>query len=295
MSCCERCGYTGSRKHLIQHLKRKKLCQPTVSDAQPVDQLNALVRPLERNHACKACGKTFTSASNMYRHKQTVCEKAKGERESTEMASMKKELEDLRLLVEDLKSTPKGPVFNNCNISVVQNNNMNVFGKEDISHMTHNPLTFKRFLTTCVQEGGDGVCNFMSKKHFSPKNPQNHNMMKTNKKDNTIKVLVESNNEKQWKVDTCENVLTKVLGSIQNDFALLNTQDLKSVPKNDLGSFIRTIYIPLNWSIDHWEEYREHFVTNNDISSMPCNKQCRKRIIRRAKEAVYRGTQTIKK
>lgn len=285
---CERCGFTAStRKYLIQHLRRKTLCRPVVSEAQPSDQLDRILPSLERNHVCDACNKAFTCATNMHRHKRTTCEKKpKAKKELSEVADLKKEIKELKSMVEELKNTPSN-VYNNCTI----NNNLNVFGNENISHWTEDQSRFKRFVVKCVEGNIEGACNFLMKKHFSPQNPSNHNMRKTNKKDDTIRVV---NNEKKWVHENCDKVLAKAFNSISTDFAVLDSHDLQAVSKNRLYTFYRTTYMPLAWDIKHWKPVFDAFdLEDMYATSFPYTHKCYKRIMKRAKELVYLNTQNL--
>ena len=115
---CTRCGFETSRKlNFKRHLFRKRICEPTNSDASiksiaksygidfPLTEKNIVSKRVSQNtyqsHSsqsitnCKYCNKSFTSANNCYRHQKHYCKYKKKEITITqdEINKIKQEVE----------------------------------------------------------------------------------------------------------------------------------------------------------------------------------------------------------
>lgn len=67
---CPRCHYmTDNKAHYIKHLQKKTPCKSLFSEISATDVL-AQLNP-EKAFKCKRCNKTFTQASNLYRHNKS--------------------------------------------------------------------------------------------------------------------------------------------------------------------------------------------------------------------------------
>lgn len=197
--CCEVCNMTfKSEKYLKAHLKSKR--HLSWSEKKPTNQ-----------HKCK-CGKVFSYRQSLYLHKKSctiIIEDEDVETSKTltvdERQVYEEEIEELKQEIERLKAE-KSVTNNNQNIET-QNNihiHINAFGNENIDYITDNTKL------RCIKHITQSIPMLVSKIHFNPKHPENHNIKITNHRLPFVKVL---NENKEWKYEdkerTVSNIITK--------------------------------------------------------------------------------------
>jgi hypothetical protein len=186
-------------------------------------------------HICN-CGRSFTKASNLSRHRKTCFElqckteisntesthviqllQEKLDKKDQEMKEVKDEMDELRKQVETLiGNTAKQTTNNNSNIQTqnnIENQNVivvNSFGNENIEHLT-DQIICKLIKTAPFTS----VPQLIEKIHFDPDHPENHNIKITNKKMNYAEIV--QNNK--WVTANKKKVIDDV---IQKSYNLLD-------------------------------------------------------------------------
>jgi hypothetical protein len=201
--------------------------------------------------------------------------------------------EDLKSIV--LLSSSKGDVavtntttYNN--LTVVHNEqhiHINPVGCEDIAHLQRNTDTYRRFMQRCMSQGLEGVNTFITKKHFSPRNPANHNIRKRNKKDN----LLEYFDGTKWQTSRCPPVLEKVVQRAGEDFdAYLANDPIIHLPDftDTCFRFQRDVALPLYWDLVNLPADAQALSISTGMLQ-----QRRRDLMRGIKEALYTGTRNM--
>lgn len=125
-----------------------------------------------------ACGFLAKHKQSWYSHKR-CCDRIEETKEDidelrTELNALKNKLDELKVSSTIQQNhalqgiTNNNNVINNYNQS--NNFNINLHGKEDMSHITQQLLEF------CVKHGNDGVMRLIEEVMFNPKKPENQNM-----------------------------------------------------------------------------------------------------------------------
>lgn len=135
---------------------------------------------------------------------------------------------------------------NNNNIQI----NINAYGKEDMSYIKDHP-NFKRFMLKCFSQQHNGLCEYVSKKHFHPDHPENHNIRKLNKKDNFIQV----HDGKKWKTDFKKIAMDDLFTKIAGDFRTFLQEAFSDAPmdtraKAAVDRFMEAVGTHLEWDLN---------------------------------------------
>ena len=191
------------KSNYVQHLEKIKPCvKPEPIETIAVEQLTDL--------QCCSCFKSFINKSSRTRHETTskcFLKKIKmdEEQQEKENQAIKKLQEDnkqmaekLKELEEFVKSGAKSGANNstnnshNNNTNNIQNNNytVNMYGKEDVSHITDAQIM------KVISQGYRSVPAYILLKYFSDEMPGNSNVCNTNIKSPYILVF----NGKKWEL-----------------------------------------------------------------------------------------------
>lgn len=288
---CRRCGHQcTSKSNLLQHLRRKKPCVALLEDIKVDDYIESL---LARQHEgklyeCRYCDKCFTAASNRCRHeqrcKQQLKETSKSDKE--EIKQLKRELDELRACFEEFKGKGSNVTTNNTNNGTINNIVINTIGREDISYITEE-RAYKNFMVRCIKARAYGLMEFLVRKHFDPKHPENHNIRKLNKKDDFVEVHI----DKEWQTRYVEDALDDVFRAMQTPFAdfVQEVFTENGVLKKDvLDYFVETVAKPLEWDLDTMDyEY------DREEKSEEEKKVLREKICKLAVEHIYKKSQEV--
>lgn len=185
---CQRCGHDFVTKQaLCKHLQRKKECPPIASLATREQLLEELLFNPKQVHACTFCGKKFTQANNMYRHRvkcpatstnttkeqETILDKTSLLEE--EVKTLREELQQLKLHVASTsQQVIQNNTTNNNTTNNTINNTMNIhvhlrdFGNENMEAI---PSDFLQNAIIHLDLRG-----MMEELHFDPNFPENHNI-----------------------------------------------------------------------------------------------------------------------
>lgn len=293
---CKRCGYkTLIKSNLLKHLRIKNPCVAANANIDRdvlVDELIPEKIYSENAHICKFCNRKFNSQPNHSRH-QKICKQNKENLEDNELRCIVSDLQgqiaELKAQVQTScsKQTPQQVSNTNC-----QTNNgtinyiINNFGKEDTSYITSHPA-FSAFMTKCIRTKAEGVLEYITKKHFHPDHPENHNIRKLNKKDDFIEVK----SGKEWRLRFKEDVLDDVFISIESAFANFVDEAFAedgTLKRQWLDTFMASVGEPLDWDLSS-----DKYEYSGDMSDE--DKQfLKERIYRLVIEGIYRNTKTIK-
>jgi len=279
---CRRCGYESNVKaNLIKHLQRKVACQHILEDIEPsklIEELNP--SKSDKPHKCNKCGKSFAFSNSMYRH-QKRCQHD-NQKNSSEINELR---EKIKLLEEKINSQPQN--INNGTIQNIQQNiQVNALGNEDISHITEH-RNFKNFMAKCIRDKIDGVCEFLVKKHFDDKHPENHNLKKLRRDD-----FMEVFDGRKWKIRYSDDILDDVFLYMHRDFANFVDEAISDeglLKRVWLNNFMKTVGEPLEWDLTNEDFTYQEEMTPDQKSEM------RTKIYKLACEYIYRNSQNISK
>ena len=236
-----------------RHLQKLKLCVkpqqlltiPEPILTKPVEQLNDL--------QCCSCFKSFVNKNSRLRHETTskcFLKKIKmdEEQQEKENQAIKKLQEDnkqmaekLKELEEFVKSGAKSGANNstnnshNNNTNNIQNNNytVNMYGKEDLSHITDAQLL------KILNQGYKSVPAYISLKYFSDKMPENSNVCNTNIKSPYILVF----NGKKWELKDKKDMIEQMYGcnfdELEEKFH--EFKDTYKMKENSIAGFLNYI------------------------------------------------------
>lgn len=170
--CCKRCGYSTIQKNSIrQHYLRKKMCPASLEDVSIASMLGELdpdatasvpilLEPqneacVQQGVSCPFCHAHCTSTGDLASHMNTC---------------------------EPYKALGHSNVTNNVTnnnttiINVIVNQNVLPFGQENLGHVSDD------FIKQCILMLNLGFQDLISKIHFDPAVPENHNVkFKSNK------------------------------------------------------------------------------------------------------------------
>lgn len=157
---CSRCGFSSDRKDIMdQHIKRKKLCAPTIADVNPMYNVP---NPCH----CDRCNRVFTSVAYRDRH-QVNCVPNGVITQIT--------------LHGDVVNINDGGT--QVNVFMSNGTKVNDFGNESTDHVTETTAR------SCLNSRENGVIRMSSIIYMNPDVVANHNVQICDRSRNTCKVL----------------------------------------------------------------------------------------------------------
>jgi hypothetical protein len=212
---CSRCGLEFTEKrHLVQHLSRKRLCMPIFSDIEPKEQLEHLKN--KEGIICGICEKIYKNINSLRKHmcndnrieKYEVRKKqipddiflelSRYKEEILELQKDRKELMDMcKELISVKKCDTIKTIDNRVDKSVTNNTainngiinnvtiNINPFGKENIEYLTNNAM---KEVYKLIKRRGRGIINLIKDIHVNPEHPENHNIKIENVKRGVLRI-----------------------------------------------------------------------------------------------------------
>lgn len=233
---CPRCGYSNNIKtKYINHLKRKKICKPIISDNNLLEEYtkydiihnvieNKRNETNEKKFVCSFCKKKYKFSQSLSRHKNHCSFNKVNEKEKSTMIELvtllndrlsdahkeinirdkqlkKKDSEiDKRDKYLDKLITKNG--FNNTNIVNIQNNfKLLGYRKTDISHLTEMDYL------NCLNHHNLCIPHLIKKIHFNPNKPENHNIYISNIKNNYV-MLYDGN---KWNLQNRDEAIINLI------------------------------------------------------------------------------------
>ena len=190
---CKRCECIFNRKaNLIQHLKRKNICDPIYNDSESSLLINELINKKynETTYNCCYCEKKFNFHSAKYRH-QNIC------KNKDNITSKIKELES-KLTELNNKLNVTNNITNNTQINL-NGIKLRDFGNENMNAIPES-LISTLFMDLRFRE-------LLANLHCDPNYPENQNVRIKSIKRNTMEIF--RNNK--WDLMTFTNGLTELL------------------------------------------------------------------------------------
>jgi hypothetical protein len=210
---CKRCGLECHyRSVLLNHLKRKRACDPTSSTVSIVSLIQELENFEEKRYVCKHCSKTFKNKQSKYVHqKNCKC--------SQELVIHKPTVEELadtvatlQSRIAELEANKGGNTFNN---NITQTNNVHIHvTPRDFARGENTTYLEPQFLLECLKEMD--LVKVLEELHFNPEHPENHNVRVKNVKQN----LMEYTDGGKWVVKKKDEVLDHL---VMNGYRVLHT------------------------------------------------------------------------
>jgi hypothetical protein len=264
---CPRCGFESTNKFVIlQHLCRKTLCKPLISDMSK-ENLEGLAESLrykrkEKSIPCTECNESFGTRQALFYHKKRSHGHVSHTSTDQRVEQLERELAELKALV--VQSTSATTVNTNQTTTVngiqtqnniQQQNNIiiNAFGKEDVAYMLDNP----KFIWGCLKKQHVGICDYITSKHFNDEHPENQNIRKLNKKSNTI----EFHDGEQWRMNIKDHALNIIMRDLENDIRsfISNTfsteKPIGKEANKILDKYMESVGTSFEWDLncDHYE------------------------------------------
>ncbi len=215
---CPRCNYITTHKtKYIVHLKRKKICNPVISETNLQNEYikyditekltfsskneenstkNVELHKIPQNSTfskqCKYCDKLFSRSDSLARHYKNCKDKMKTDEANENMKQLvkllneqkqefKTELENKNNQIDELIN--KAGINNSTITQNIQNNiKLLAYDKTDISDLTE-----KDFIR-CFNHNNMCVPHLVKRIHFNPKKPENHNVFISNLKSGHIMI-----------------------------------------------------------------------------------------------------------
>lgn len=179
-----------------RHINRKNPCNYNrINDKNDendeIDNNDGILMVVSGNNQCLHCDKVFSFKHNLKRHMEKGCKKKDKKKDDDKYVLVCDELEKLKEEIANLKNnqtasnTVNNNTINNNTHNNTQNNTqnntinnvtINMFGKENLSHLT--VRDYKRVFKRCNLS----VPEFILLKHFDENNPENNNIYISNLK-----------------------------------------------------------------------------------------------------------------
>ena len=244
---CVRCGYETKHKgHFLNHLHRKKICRPILSDISIEDIKNHYdleIKIIHQNNPyepkkttyepkktqnnsfnCNYCNKIFKRNWHLSRHLSTCkIKKMELNRQKEEIDLLKlqqKKLEETveKLLIECSNNNKKtsDKTINNKTTNNNNSNNNNTNSNNTI-HNTININNYgeentkyitKQFIVDLLKNKPfKAIPEMIKHTHFNEEHPENQNIKITNKKEPYVKIMKDN----KWELQDRKNTITDLI------------------------------------------------------------------------------------
>ena len=198
---CARCGYISDNiTNIKAHIKRKRRCKPILVDLSveelldDVEEVNRILKKETCNHALvKYTGEKLSSGISESRLIEILQDQLEAKDAQIDKLLEKQDQQINRLMSRSRKTT------NNTLINI----NLNAHNSTDISHLTD--LDYKNIMGKAC----GAIRELVSKVHFDPHMPQNHNIYISNLRDNHVMVYDGIKWNLHDRVDAIESLIGK--------------------------------------------------------------------------------------
>lgn len=220
---CERCHYTTDfRSHFVKHLQKQIECPATHSAISLSEMLEMICRP--KPFECPHCDKSFSHSRSRSRHinnehpdistinnhnVNTTNTESHNQSHNTETTNQSHNNNTTETNTQSHNTDRSHNTTNtNSNNSTV-NINLNVFGKEELSHI----LNDEEFLTHCVRHiTGQGLQKIIKSIWCNKDVPENHNVeLKRERKPRLVKVFVQDGEGQRWIEKLADDVIDDMI------------------------------------------------------------------------------------
>lgn len=238
---CARCGYkTDRRNDLKKHLSRPTVCSATLSDVDRQELIERLYTKKPKVYKCEMCHKEYASPQSKYMHKQRCRQKQEeAQRNSRKYEDLERDYNSLVQRMQGLVLQQSAPNNPPREVPVV-----NAFGREDLEDFRASE-DYNKFMALCVENGYEGLCDYISKRYFDAHRLENKTIRKINKKSS----FMECYDGEKWKLRFSEDVIRDVLKAVEEEYVLFFSSCTETVPMPPLGRFYREVCIPLGWEM----------------------------------------------
>lgn len=230
---CERCHYTTEYKtHLVRHLEKQVECPATYSSVPLETLLEKLQQP--KKYCCEHCDKSFSHARNRWRHMKaehpnitstnqshnssethTHSHNTTNTNTTNETHTHSHNTSQSHNTTEHSHNTTNNNTTNNNTTNNTTNNNnnvnihLNVFGKEELSHIMND----EEFLTHCVRHiTGQGLQKIINSIWCNGDVPENHNVeLKRERKPRIVNVFVQDEKGKRWVEKMADDIVDDMI------------------------------------------------------------------------------------
>lgn len=178
----------------------------------------------ENESQCKYCRKIFSRKDVCLRHEKSNCKNKK----MFDCEKLKEEIK--QTVINNFQTINNFNTINNFQQNIQQNTNINInpFGKEDTSFLTHSVMK------NILKNPDNGIPQLIRLIHFNPEIPQNHNVKMKNKKEPYVNVFNGQNWEVRDKDDTIQDLIISKKEIADDYFEnLLTDQDIEITKKQD--------------------------------------------------------------
>ena len=260
---CPTCSRTfTTNANLKIHMNRKKPC------LSPEEA--ALIPKKNYKFKCERCESTFQTNQNLMLHlnRKYPCVMKDPAPEEIELRLLFEQLKEehlqqqqenkhLKVEIDHLKMQPitTNNNQNNHNNNIQNNITINVYGKEDVSHISD------AMYKSCFNDFNQSVEKYWGMKHFSNNMQCNHNLYISNMRDGYMMVF----NYKKWNIVDKEVTLKKMYYEAKE--CLSNAWDVLR-NKNAIEPHVLTIYP--KFIEDEIDDEREEKFKNASCNKMAC-------------------------
>lgn len=191
---CDRCGYNTNLKiNLQNHLKRKHICSPVLSNVDREELLNRLVKKPALE--CPNCKVILKNKVAKCRHLKTC---------NPIITNLVEKINKLEKEIQNLNKENKKIVQQNTNCNNTTTNNtynitLNNFCCENTKYLS------PRLLVSCLVDMD--IPRLLEQIHFDPAHPENH----TVKIKNINKKLLQYYEDGRWKIEQSDKVLEDMI------------------------------------------------------------------------------------
>jgi len=207
---CDICSKVFNHKsHYDKHLQRLTICKAKMNtNIQKIENTEQIIVQQLANNHCLHCDKIFANQSSRIRHQKT-CKKLLASDQNNIL------LEKMKLLEEklaDLEAKQPSTINNNTNNShnttnYIQNIVINKHGYEDMSYLTDNQKIIN------LSKGYNSVVDYLKKKHFDPKHPENSNIFRGSLKSSEVYIF----NGEKWIIDNLQDAVDDLNDNITSE------------------------------------------------------------------------------
>ena len=208
---CDICSKVFNHKsHYDKHLQRLTICKAKMNiNIQKIENIEQIIVQQTANNHCLHCEKIFANQSSRIRHQKT-CKKLLASDQNSILLEKMKMLEDkLAELTLKQPSTINNNTNNNSHntTNYIQNIVINKHGDEDMSYLTDNQKMIN------LSKGFNSVVDYLKKKHFDPKHPENSNIFRGSLKSSEVYIF----NGEKWIIDNLQDAVDDLNDNITSE------------------------------------------------------------------------------
>ena len=211
---CDICSRIFNHKSTYdRHIQRLTICKVKMNiNIQKIENTEQIIVQQTANNYCLHCEKIFANQSSRIRHQKTCKKILATDQNSILLEKMKMLEEKLADLEAKQPSTINNNTNNNTNNShnttnYIQNIVINKHGDEDMSYLTDNQKMIN------LSKGFNSVVDYLKKKHFDPKHPENSNIFRGSLKSSEVYIY----NGEKWIIDNLHDAVYNLNDNITSE------------------------------------------------------------------------------